>query len=38
MRAELGPDVCDELVCLEGGGVDLLLHKIQGAMHDTCPT
>jgi hypothetical protein len=36
VRAELGPDVCDELVCLAGGGV--LLHKIQGAMHDTCPT
>jgi hypothetical protein len=36
VRAELGPDVCDELVPLSGGGV--LLHKIQGAMHDTCPT
>jgi hypothetical protein len=37
VRAELGLGVCDELVRLEGGGV--LLHKIQGAMHDdTYPT
>jgi hypothetical protein len=36
VRAELGPEVCDELVPLVEGGV--LLHKIEGAMHDTCPT
>ena len=36
VRAELGPEVCDDLVPLVEGGV--LLHKIEGAMHDTCPT
>ena len=36
VRDALGPDLCDELVPLAGGGV--LLHKIQGTMHDTCNT
>jgi hypothetical protein len=36
VRNGLGPDVCDELVPLTRGGV--LLHKIKGAMHDTCNT
>jgi hypothetical protein len=36
VRAELGQAICDELVPLVGG--DVLLHKIQGAMHETCPT
>ncbi len=35
VRNMLGPDVC-ELVPMSGGGV--LLHKIKGAMHDTCNT
>jgi hypothetical protein len=35
VRNALGPDLC-ELVPLAGGGV--LLHKIKGAMHDTCNT
>jgi hypothetical protein len=36
VRKELGPDLCDALVPLAGGGV--LLHKMKGAMHDTCNT
>jgi hypothetical protein len=36
LRNSLGPDLCDELVPLAGGGV--LLHKIKGAMHDSCNT
>jgi hypothetical protein len=36
LRNALGRDVCDELVPLTRGGV--LLHKIKGAMHDTCNT
>jgi hypothetical protein len=36
VRDALGPDLCDELVPLAGGGV--LLHKMKGAMHDTCNT
>ena len=35
-RNALGPDLCDELIPLVGGGV--LLHKIKGSMHDTCNT
>jgi hypothetical protein len=35
VRHALGADVC-ELVPMAGGGV--LLHKIKGAMHDTCNT
>jgi hypothetical protein len=30
----IGPELCDELVPLAGGGI--LLHKIKGSMHDTC--
>jgi hypothetical protein len=36
VRIELGADLCDDLVPLACGGV--VLHKIQGAMHDTCNT
>jgi hypothetical protein len=36
VRQALGPLVCDELAPLVGGGV--LVHKINGAMHDTCNT
>jgi hypothetical protein len=36
VRNALGPDLCDELVPLAGGGVQL--HKIKGSMHDTCNT
>jgi hypothetical protein len=36
LRSTLGPELCDELVPLVGGGV--LLHKIKGSMHDTCNT
>jgi hypothetical protein len=36
VRIELGVDLCDDLVPLACGGV--VLHKIQGAMHDTCNT
>ena len=36
VRNELGPELCDELAPLTRGGV--VLHKIQGSMHDTCNT
>jgi hypothetical protein len=36
VREELGPEVCDSLVPLVDGGVQL--HKISGLMHDTCST
>ena len=36
VRAELGIEVCDSLVPLVGGGVQM--HKIFGLMHDTCST
>jgi hypothetical protein len=36
VRAEFGPEVCDEFVPLVERGV--LLHKIEGVFHDTCLT
>jgi hypothetical protein len=36
VRAELGPEIGDELVPMVNGGVQL--HKIFGLMHDTCNT
>ena len=36
VRAELGPDIGDELVPMVNGGMQL--HKIFGLMHDTCNT
>jgi hypothetical protein len=36
LRTELGPDQSDALVPLAEGGV--VLHKLQGIMHDTCST
>jgi hypothetical protein len=34
LRDAIGPELCDEVIPLAGGG----LHKIKGAMHDTCNT
>jgi hypothetical protein len=36
LREELGPDLADVLSPITLGGVQL--HKLQGAMHDTCNT
>jgi hypothetical protein len=36
LRQELGPEIADEHVPVTHGGISL--HKIRGAMHDTCAT
>ncbi len=36
LRDELGPELANMYVALTNGGV--LLHKLQGVMHDTCNT